>query len=113
MEEESTKIFEKEIQAFIEEKRPPVEIRDKVDLDYSLDGLILDIFEIRPFWRDANQKIHSPIARAKFVKSRNIWKIYWMRASGKWELYEPAPEVGALNDFFTIIKEDRHGCFWG
>ncbi|MFZ5430428.1 MAG: DUF3024 domain-containing protein [Bacteroidota bacterium] len=37
--------------------------------------------------------MNSPIAKARFIASRNIWKVYWMRASGKWETYKPEPEV--------------------
>jgi ABC-type transporter MlaC component len=106
-------IFEKQIQKFIERKRPSVEIRDKVDLSYSFDQQTLDIFEIRPRYDDSKTKIHSPIARAKFVKARNTWKIYWMRASGKWELYDIEREVETLADFFKIVEEDSYGCFWG
>ena len=28
-----------------------------------------------------------------------------MRASGKWELYEPFPEVKDIHGFFVIVKE--------
>jgi len=106
-------IFEKQIQKFIEKKRPPVEIRDKVDLGYSFEKQVLEIFEIRPRYDDPKIKIYPPVARGKFVKSRNIWKIYWMRASGKWELFSAQPEVETLADFFKIIEEDSYGCFWG
>jgi hypothetical protein len=36
-----------------------------------------------------------------------------MRASGKWELYEPFPESTYLDKIIEVIKEDKHGCFLG
>jgi hypothetical protein len=36
-----------------------------------------------------------------------------MRASGKWELYEPFSEATHLEEIIEIIKEDKNGCFYG
>ena len=115
-EEENTPIInfhEKLIQKYIEQKRPPVELRDQIDIGYTFEDGILEIFEIRPKWKSINVKINSPVARVKYIKSRKLWRIYWMRASGKWELYEPKEDVKDLSEFFKVIEEDKHGCFWG
>lgn len=57
--------------------------------------------------------MHSPLAKARFIKSSKLWKLYWMRASGKWVAYEPQSEVKTTEEMLTIIEEDKHGCFWG
>ena len=36
-----------------------------------------------------------------------------MRASGKWELYEPYPESKDFKSMIEIIEEDKHCCFFG
>jgi hypothetical protein len=36
-----------------------------------------------------------------------------MRASGKWELYEPFPKSTHLDKILEVIKEDKYGCFFG
>jgi len=106
-------VLEQEIKKFIDSIRPPTDLRDKLDIGFSFQNNILEIFEIRPRWDDHNIKISSSVAKTQFIKSRNIWKIFWMRANGKWELYPPKPEVGNLSDFFKILQKDQHGCFWG
>lgn len=58
-------------------------------------------------------KIKSPVAKTKYVKSRCVWIVYWMRASGKWERYEPNPEINNISEFFEILEKDEYGCFWG
>lgn len=104
---------QKSLDAFIEKRRPPEEIRDKLDLGYRLEGEIIQIFEIRPNWQNPAEKIESPIAKAKYVKSRSVWKVYWMRADLKWHPYDPQREVSNLTAFLELIDQDNYGCFWG
>ena len=105
--------IEVQIKSFVEDMRPAKEIRDKLDIGFKYDKFTLEVFEIRPHFKLKDKIIHSNFARAKFIKTQNHWKIYWMRASGKWELYEPFPEVDHIKDFFSIVDEDKHGCFKG
>lgn len=100
---------------YIEENRPPLHLRDKVDLGFSLQNRELRIFEIRPVYNDNDHKIESDVARAKYIKSRDVWKIYWKRANGNWEPYRPGGdfEVEDITEFFTILDEDKYGAFWG
>ncbi len=106
-------LTEIQIKKYIEQRRPPVEIRNKLDIGYSYKNNTLEIFEIRP--RFDNEKIYEniPIAKAKFVKSQNCWKIYWMRASGKWDVYKPISNISSISDVLQEIEDDGYGCFWG
>ncbi len=120
-EQKSSKIInmvERKIQNHLEKMRPEIGIRDKVDIGYSFKDQTLELFEIRPFWNPdtgmtTDRKIHSPFVKTRFIKSRNIWKIYWLRASGKWEVYEPKPEVKDIDDVFDTVNEDKYYCFRG
>lgn len=98
---------------FIERERPPENIRHELDLSYKIEEQSVIVFEIRPNWRNKAEKMESMIAKATFVKSNNKWKIFWQRADLKWHSYAPMPLVPTLSHFVKIIKEDRHGCFWG
>jgi hypothetical protein len=105
--------LEHEIKKNIDSIRPPAEIRDKLDIGYTFRSNSLMIFEIRPKWDNHFVKTNSPIAKARYIKSKDLWKIYWMRGNGNWEPYEPQPECSTLNSFFRILQKDQHGCFWG
>ena len=48
---------------FMAKRRPPPEIRDKLDLAYRIEGQSVVIFEIRPFWRDPSETIEGPPPR--------------------------------------------------
>jgi len=107
------KRIEKEIKAFIEKRRPPVEIRNEVDLSYKIDKFSILIFEIRPIWNNPKEKMEIPVAKATFVKATNIWKIFWKRADLKWHKYDPLPDVKTMKEFIAEVDKDQYGCFWG
>jgi len=107
------KRIEKEVKAFIEKRRPPLEIRDEVDLSFRIEKYSIFIFEIRPIWRKPDEKTEIPIAKATFVKAKNIWKIYWQRADLKWHKYDPLEEVKTVKEFIAEVDKDQYGCFWG
>lgn len=107
------KRIEKLVGAFVEEKRPSQAIRDQLDFSFKIEGQSFEIFEIRPKWNDPTQSIHSPIAKATYVKSTKLWKLYWMRADMKWHKYEPLSLSKSLEEVLATIKEDKYHCFFG
>jgi hypothetical protein len=106
-------VNEKRIADYIQAKRPPVELRDQLDLGYSFKNNEVILFEVRPQWNDESKMNEYPFARCKYVKTQQIWKIYWMRASGQWELYEPNPTVTDIDSFIETVESDAHSCFFG
>lgn len=73
----------------------------------------VEIIEVVPSFEDKNVKVEHSVAKATYLKSRDVWRIYWQRGSLKWVSYEPAPNVDSLEAFLTVVEEDRFGCFWG
>lgn len=104
---------EQEVAKFLELRRPPPEIRPKLDLGYKIEGQSVEIFEIRPDWQDNTETMLTPVAKTTFVRTRNRWKIYWMRSDLKWHGYEPTPEVRSLEAFLHVVDRDEYCCFFG
>ncbi|MBI9019113.1 MAG: DUF3024 domain-containing protein [Phycisphaerae bacterium] len=98
---------------FIESRRPPAELRDKIDLGFRLEKQSVIIFEIRPVWNDPSKVIEPMVAKATYVKRQNAWKIYWQRADMKWHSYDPLPEVEHFEEFLEAVGADDYCCFWG
>lgn len=94
-------------------RRPPQHIRDQLDIGYRIEGQSIEIFEIRPDWRDGSVRRESPVAKATFVRIKGIWKVFWMRADQKWHSYEPKAQVNTLKEFLGAVDRDAHGCFFG
>ncbi|WP_414638958.1 DUF3024 domain-containing protein [Aquabacterium sp.] len=53
-----------------------------------------------------------PIAKATFVRTQSIWKIYWMRGNLTWHPYETS-QTNSIDGFFKLVGEDKYGCFFG
>lgn len=104
---------EKLVGAYVEKRRPPAHIRKELDLSFRVRDQSVEIFEIRPAWRNPKEKQEQLVAKATFVKTQRIWKVYWQRADLKWHAYEPAPEVDTLEEFLALVERDEYGCFFG
>jgi hypothetical protein len=98
---------------YIDRVRPKEEIRPQLDLAYEIEGQSIILTEIRPRWNNPSVIDSFGYAKATFVKRTNIWRIFWRRASGKWENYEPNKTVERLSDFLRIVDKDEYGCFKG
>lgn len=108
-----SKRIEKAVAAFMSVRRPPPHIRPELDIGYRLNGQSIELFEIRPQW-DNRSVIHEyPFAKATYVRTQQLWKVFWKRADLKWHSYEPAAMVKSIDDFLAIVDADQCGCFFG
>jgi hypothetical protein len=119
--DDSMAFTEDEIATFTEQieriiwthRRPPLHLRNMVREGQSIEGQEIEIFEERPYFRDKTQWIKSRVAKTRYVRSRNVWKVYWRRGDGKWHPYNPCPETASLEEWLHLVNQDEHGCFWG
>lgn len=107
------KRIEKAVATFVAKRRPPVHLRDQVDLSFRFDGRSVEIFEIRPRWDDPAERVEEAVGKARYLKSRDMWLVYWQRADLKWHKYKPVPEVSTIDAFLRLVDEDDYACFFG
>ena len=108
-----TKQIEMAMTAYVDRRRPPPHIREKLDLSFRLTGQSVEIFEIQPAWRAPHRKIEHSVAKAMYVKSQRVWKVYWMRQDLKWHRYDPDATVKNIDEFLAVVEKDEYGCFYG
>lgn len=103
------------VKAYISRRRPPQELRSQIDLGFKHSSEVYELFEIRPSFdsSDICKYVKNSFAKFKFVKSQKIWKLYWKRASGKWESYGPMPKAITIDEILQCIEDDIYGCFYG
>lgn len=107
------KRIENKVAAFVEARRPPAHLRSEVDLGFRFDGRSVELFEIRARWDKPAEKIEESVAKARYLKSRDEWLVYWQRADLKWHKYTPKPAVSSVEGFLALVDEDKHACFFG
>ena len=95
------------------ERRTPVEKRDKLRFEYSVRRHDVELVEVRPHWLNPGEEIRSGVAKFKFVRSANEWRLFWMRADLKWHSYEPLLSSRDLRELLAEVNEDPHACFFG
>ena len=102
---------DKNIQRIEEFFKVPERVADKIKnvAEKVRGGYVL--VETRPRW-DGSPGPWTKLAVAKIIFHRpsQSWRVYWMRASGRWWFYG---QYKTLNNVLKTIKEDKHGCFWG
>ena len=102
----------KVVRAFLDQIRPKdPKIRAKLDYGFIFHWQSVELKEIRPRFNKPG-KTEGAFAKATFVKSKGVWKVYWMRGNGKWHPYEP-PTVRSFNAFLKLVKADELHCFFG
>jgi hypothetical protein len=98
---------------YCEENGPPPHLRSQIRLEYRIKDQSIFIFHVRPSWRDPNEEIEEMAAKTTYVKSQNVWKVFWLRADLKWHRYDPCPKVKNFYEFLDLVKKDQYNCFFG
>ncbi len=101
------------VSSYIKRIRPDISIRSQLDISFRIEKQSVEIFEIRPHFKELKQKMEISIAKATFVRNKKLWKIYWQRSDLKWHIYPPCPVVKSVEEFIDVIEQDEHACFWG
>jgi hypothetical protein len=93
-------------------RRTQPEVADELRLTYEVDGQSIVISEERPDWRDPEERMHTPVAKLRFVRSSSLWTLYWMRADLRWHAYEPASPSRDLAELVEVVDRDQHSAFF-
>jgi hypothetical protein len=97
----------------MEFRRPPLHTRPKLDLGYRITGQGVERLEIRPNWLDSSQQQQHSVATATYVRTKDRWRVVWMRRDLKWHGYVPSLEVRSLEAFLAVVRTQEHRCFFG
>ena len=94
-------------------RRTSPEIRDKLRLEYSVYRHDIEIFEVRPHWKYPGEIMETPVAKIKYIRTVNEWRLYWMRQDLKWHSYEPHSVSRILEELVEAVDRDEYCCFFG
>ncbi len=100
------------LDAFCDE-RVPIAVRDKVVLHYRIRSNDVVLFEKRPFFRQPDRWIESPVAKFRYTKSTSLWTLLWPDRNTKWHDYEHIDAAEDFNALLSEVDQDPTGIFWG
>ena len=98
---------------FWSRRRPPLHLRDQVREGQRFTGHAIELFLVRPAFNRPGEPIEESIAKVQYVRTRDVWHLFWKRADLKWHRYEPCPEADSLAAALRTIDADAHCCFFG
>ena len=101
-----------DITDFLEDLRPAPDTRAQLDYRYKVEGLSVLLFEVRPAWDNPKETLERAFAKITYTRTRDSWKLFWMRANGRWHPYDPA-EYPSLEDALATVRWNDMGCFLG
>lgn len=92
----------------------PPEHADELRTVYEVVGHAVSVYEERPPWDGIGEWTRFGVARFRFYRSRGEWLLFWMRANGRWERYEPLDEMPSdLASLVALVEADEYGAFFG
>ena len=68
---------QKLVGAYLETRRPPIHLRSKLDYSFRIQGQSVEIFEVRPVWRNPQESSETAIAKATYVRTISRWRVFW------------------------------------
>ncbi|MES2824908.1 MAG: DUF3024 domain-containing protein [Pseudomonadota bacterium] len=82
-------------------------------VDFSVKGHEVLLFTKRPHFQDPTLEITLELAKFKFVRTTGLWNLFWQRANGRWQSYEPLSSAKQIETLVKEVDSDPYGCFWG
>ncbi len=96
-------------------RKSPAHIRDQLRFDYDISQHNVHIWEVRPAYNDPNVETRHGVAKFQYIRTKRIWKLYWMRADLKWHGYNPDPDrvLTTLDEQVAEVEHDPYATFFG
>ena len=95
------------------QRRSPPRFIDELRTIHEIerDGVV--VYETRVPWDGKGAWTKMGIAMFRYIRSRNMWKLYQMDLDRKWHVYEPAEEQSEIGALVRVVDEDEYGVFFG
>jgi hypothetical protein len=94
------------------EEAPP-HVRDQLRHVYHIGPNEVVIFESRPRFQHPDEWQDLEVAKFRYVKAANEWRLFCQFRDLKWRAYSPLPSAYTFEELFAEVQRDPTGIFWG
>jgi len=95
------------------ERRIPIEVRDKVVLQYRIKRHDVVLFEKRPVFRQPGKWVEIGVAKFSLNRKAGTWSLFCQDRNSKWHHFDPCPPSTDFADLLKEVDVDSTGIFWG
>jgi len=90
---------------FMAQHRPPLHVRAQLDYEYQISGQSVELLEVRPQWNCPSEIMKRSVAKATYVRTLNLWTVYWMRGNLAWRAVRASwfQSVPLSPGFFKVL----------
>jgi hypothetical protein len=94
--------------------RVPSEACDEVRVELERERQAINIVELRPPWRDdlGPEWSRLPVARLRYVATKGLWTLYYLRHTGRWERYPLLGPTRRVDELLAELAADPICLFW-
>jgi hypothetical protein len=95
--------------------RVPDAVRDRARIECEVAGRDVTIVERHPprSPEAGPDWTRSPVARLRYLKSRGVWRLYWIGGDESWQEYPDLPFSHSVDELLDEIERDPTALFWG
>lgn len=93
--------------------RVPERVRDQLRHSFTIGPTSVDLFEERPAFCNPSEWRRHPVAKFRFIATREQWALYCRHSDLKWHSYRLLPQAGAFEILLREVQRDPSGVFWG
>lgn len=98
---------------FWSKRRPPLQVRGQMREGQRITAQSVELFFVRPVFDLPGRTVEEPISKLTYVRSQDLWKIFWKRADNISHGYTECPSAKSLEEALKVVDEDKFGCFFG
>jgi hypothetical protein len=93
--------------------RAPATLKDKLRVEYQIEGHAVVITESHPSLRDRRAWTPVVVAKFRFNRAAGKWTLYYADQNSRWHVYTRTRPVRYLDSLLRAVDEDVTGIFWG
>lgn len=91
----------------------PPHVRAKLRVDFRIKGNEAILFESRPRFQNPAIWQEAPVAKFRYVRTRQRWELFCQHSDLKWHCYNNLPYSPDLALLAAEVDRDPTGIFWG
>jgi hypothetical protein len=92
-------------------RRSPSHLRNQLRAVYVVGEHEVTVYEERPSWDNPREWTASGIAKFRYSRKQNLWRLYWMGQNLKWYPYVPLPESMRIDRLVIEVDKDPYDAF--